>query len=521
MNPLAIEVKVERSILASRRRVFARLLRMGDFHTFMPNVKESRILETGKNTSLIKWHVEIDQLPIHWLERNTVDIRHYAVHFKAVDGDLKVLEGKWQVGGSGREAHVTVTVRVETGMPFLERLVGEKLKEKVEKCFEEILGHLSDEIRKDFYRVNLAKKRVSGFALIGHAYNYMHLVRYLEVLNPGMRPPSREFLGKLFDMAPAYKSCDVLPIASATGEKAHGHFIICPIIPEMLEVDAEGVFRRVIDAIRVAEDHRAGIVTLGGFTSIAGERFGREITKLVSVPVTTGNTFTAALTVEGVMKGCERMGLDLSNAQLTVVGGSGDIGSACARILAERVRHVTLVARNVERLRVEQGNIERLGKATVSISSDINFSIADADIVIAAASAIHSFMDVNNFKSGSVICDIGYPKNICYIAKGRNDLLIFAGGLCSLPSDFHLETKFDYGLPTKRVLYGCFSEAILLDLEKRYESFSYGKGNITKEKTDEIMAIAHKHGFGLAPFFWGDQLMGDQEFDTIRQRIRR
>ncbi len=514
-----IQIKLEKEILTSRREVFAKLLRMHDFQSFMPNVKESKVLESGKTSSIMKWHVEIEGFPIRWIERNEVNRRDYSISFKALDGDLQTFEGKWEVGSHNGYSVLRLTARLKTGIPFLERLVGAILKEKVVRNFQQMFKLLERELREDFYKLNLPKKNISGYALIGHPYNYHHMVRYLQSLNPDMKMPSREFLGKLFDMTPAHKSCDVEPIADPSGRKVYGHFIVCPIIPDMLDVNLEEVFNRVIDAIRVAESHQVGIVTLGGFTSIAGERFGKEIPKLVSVPVTTGNTFTAALTVEGILRGCERMGIDLALARLTVIGGSGDIGSACARALAEKVAHVTLVARNVERLRVEQGAIERLGKATVSIGSDINMSISDADIVIAAASATQSFMDPNNFKSGAVICDIGYPKNIAYMVK-RNDILIFSGGLCSLPSDFRLTAGFDYGLPTKKILYGCFAEAILLDLDKRYESFSYGKGNITKQKMEEVLAMGRKHGFELAPFFWGDRLMGEQEFETIRERVK-
>ena len=516
-----IQIKLEKEILTSRREVFAKLLRMQDFQSFMPNVKESKILETGKNSSIMKWHVEIEGFPVRWIERNEVNRRDYSVTFKALDGDLQTFEGRWQVSTHGDYSMLRLTVNLKTGIPFLEQLVGSILKEKIVRNFQEMFRLLERELREDFYRVNLPKKNLSGYALIGHPYNYQHMIHYLQSVSPMTKMPSREFLGKLFDMTPPHKCSSILPLVSITGQKAYGLGIICPIIPDMLDVDLEAVFNRVIEAIRVAESHRVGIVTLGGFTSIAGERFGKEIPKLVSVPVTTGNTFTAALTVEGVQKGCEMMGIDPSTAKLVVVGGSGDIGSACARVLAEKVKHVTLLARNIERLRVEQGNIERLGKATVEIGSDVNLSIADADIVIAAASATHSFMDPSNFKSGSVICDIGFPKNIAYLAKDRKDILIFSGGMCSLPCDLNVEIRFNFGLPAKRVLYGCFAEAIVLDLEKRYESFSMGRGNITKERMQEMLEMARKHGLDLSPFFWGDRLMGEQEFDAIRERVKR
>jgi hypothetical protein len=65
------------------------------------------------------------------------------------------------------------------------------------------------------------------------------------------------------------------------------------------------------------------------------------------------------------------------------------------------------------------------------------------------------------------------------------------------------------------VLYGCFSEAMVLALEGRYENYSWGKGHITKEKMDEILRLANKHGFRLAPFFWGHRQLIDQEIIAI------
>ena len=91
---------------------------------------------------------------------------------------------------------------------------------------------------------------------------------------------------------------------------------------------------------------------------------------------------------------------------------------------------------------------------------------------------------------------------------------MFSGGICEIPCEFR--TSFDHSLPTPKVLFGCFSEAIVLALEERYERFSWGKGNITKEKMAEILGLAAKHGFHPAPFFWGERLLSDDEVKAIR-----
>jgi len=210
------------------------------------------------------------------------------------------------------------------------------------------------------------------------------------------------------------------------------------------------------------------------------------------------------------------MGLDLSQSKVTIIGGTGDIGGACALALSEHVKEITITSRSEKNLMEAERLLVYRSKAKIKTNRDNNDAIEGADIVLAAASTSASIIDFNRFKSGAIICDVGYPKNISYTECKRKDILIFSGGVAALPSDFNL--GFDLGLPNIRVLYGCFAEAILLDLEERYENFSWGKGNITKEKVDFILQVGRKHGFGLAPFFWGNKLVTEKEIDQIRQQ---
>jgi predicted amino acid dehydrogenase len=208
------------------------------------------------------------------------------------------------------------------------------------------------------------------------------------------------------------------------------------------------------------------------------------------------------------------MEVDLSRAKVTVVGGAGDIGSACARVMASIAQEVTVTSRSPQNLKKMEKEIKAVRHAKFRGSSDNNKAVRDADVVIGAASSPHSIVEVCSFKPGAIVCDVGFPKNIVYGENTRKDILVFAGGICELPCEFN--TGFEIGLPSNKVLYGCFSEAIVLALEGRYESFSWGKGRITKEKMDEILALAYKHGFKLAPFFWSKGIIADDEVRSIR-----
>jgi len=129
-----------------------------------------------------------------------------------------------------------------------------------------------------------------------------------------------------------------------------------------------------------------------------------------------------------------------------------------------------------------------------------------------------SILNINAFKPGAVICDLGYPKNISYTATDRKDILIFSGGMSKLPTP--LDPGIDTGSPSPDVSYGCFSEVIVLALEKRYESFSKGRGNITIDKMDQIREMAARHGFGVSPFYWGNRLITEEAIGEIRNNAR-
>jgi len=49
-----IEFRIERQIRAPKWKVFSGLLRMSEFEKFMPNVKESKLLEAHNGTNKTK-----------------------------------------------------------------------------------------------------------------------------------------------------------------------------------------------------------------------------------------------------------------------------------------------------------------------------------------------------------------------------------------------------------------------------------------------------------------------------------
>jgi predicted amino acid dehydrogenase len=183
------------------------------------------------------------------------------------------------------------------------------------------------------------------------------------------------------------------------------------------------------------------------------------------------------------------------------------------------VRHLVITGRTKSNLRKNWFQLKfRYGARRLEATSDNLKAVKDADIIIACAAVSASILNINAFKPGTVICDLAYPKNISYTATDRNDILIFSGGMAKIPTP--IDTGIDIGSPATDITYGCFSEVMVLALEKRYENYSEGRGNITLDKMDEMRHLALKHGFEVAPFYWGNRLIDENQIVQIRNNAK-
>ncbi|MGD0335845.1 MAG: SRPBCC family protein [Candidatus Omnitrophota bacterium] len=514
-----LEIRVSRVIPAEKWRVIRILTRVWEFPSFIPSVREATVLNKSGNKMVTKWRIQVDKVPISWVEEDTLELNQNKISFRLKEGDLEEFSGEWRFSPHPEGTEVSVIVHLRVGVPAIKDFADNYIRKLIVLSFEAILEAIERKLislKYISYRKGNTEK-IAGFGIIGHLYNYHHLESCFHVLNPGIKLPSREFLGQLFHLTPSFKLYDILDFKSKTGDSVNGTFIIATFIPDMIEKDIWVVFSKVVKACKLAEKKGVGIVTLGGFTSIVAERVGQEIAEQVDVAVTTGNSFTAAMAVEGVLKATKLMGKDISGLKIAVVGGTGDIGSACARVLTDKVRQLTITGRTKINLTRMNKELSRHRKAKIVATTDNQAAVRDADIVISAASATSSILKVDWFKSGSIICDVGYPKNISYTPTDRKDIFIFSGGLSKPPTSILF--PIDVGLPATNALYGCFSESIILALEKRYENFSFGRGNITPEKMQEIKSLGEKHGFVLADFYWGHKQIDTAMVESIKEAV--
>jgi predicted amino acid dehydrogenase len=350
------------------------------------------------------------------------------------------------------------------------------------------------------------------FAFIGHPAYPEHLQRYLEWARPGQKAVSPKLLTKVFEWTPAYVVRELDRVVSRAGAVRSGLFIQATLLPEMVNLTPQQALRKALEACKLADRHGVRIMALGGHTSIAGALGPTSLASQVSGHVTTGNTFTVAMAVHQVLQIAATADLPLGDLSLAVLGGAGDIGTACAQLLAPRFGRVTVTGRRPEPLAHLARRIHERTAVRVETSTDNRAAVRDADVVIAATSATAAILDGRDFKPGALVVDIGYPKNIG-ARNGRGDVLIVAGGVCRMerPIDF----GFDIDLPRRDLLYGCFAEALVLDFEQTYCSYSAGRCNITADMVAHMLEAGDRHGLRPAPPCEGGEILTEQAVRSI------
>ena len=363
---------------------------------------------------------------------------------------------------------------------------------------------------------------INGLGFVGHPIDFEHLYKMLGPFSHMARRMPQFQLKELLKKIPPFRISTIKNIRSTKDVLIDCHTVICPLLPvDMVGMDEGLVIDKIVRSVKRAEKLGAKIVTLGGFTSVIGNE-GEAVSKRVGIAVTSGNTYTAGLAVEGVLKAAYYMDLDLSNATLAVIGATGDIGSICTRILSKKVKKLNLAARDESRLAGFADSIRSESGVEIEHYKTNKEAIKDADIILTVTSAVSAVIEPENLKPGAIVCDVAIPANIAKdVARARNDIFVFEGGLAKLPFQSEIKDRTFNDLMPSGSVYGCLAEGVVLAFEGRFENYSLGRGRITEDKVIEIMKIAKKHGLTLAEFFCGYRFYSEEDIEAIKQNAKR
>jgi predicted amino acid dehydrogenase len=302
------------------------------------------------------------------------------------------------------------------------------------------------------------------------------------------------------------------------GSEAEGWFVACPLTPhQMLTLPQDFVYRRIIEAGRLAAEQGAKILGLGAFTSVVGDG-GVTVARNLPIAVTTGNSYTVATAIEATERANTLMGRCTEDSRLAVVGATGSIGRTVALVLGPQARAVTLVGRNKERLETVAAEVAQAGARDVGTSTDVGAALADADMVVTVTSAVESVIEPSCLKRGAVVCDVARPRDVSVrVARERPDVLVIEGGVVRVPGE-HVNFGFNFGFEPGTA-YACMSETAMLALAGRYENFTLGK-DVSVEQVRETQRLAREKGFELAGFRSFERPVTMETIERVREAAK-
>ena len=367
-------------------------------------------------------------------------------------------------------------------------------------------------------------RRVNRFAFVIHPLSQEHfkIVKPVEAVSRVMPPLFLDSIEKVMAWAPPFVYSRVEGIKSPTGVEAEGWLISVGGTPhEIMSRPPEFTYRRLLAAAETARKLGAQIMGLGAFTKVVGDA-GVTVARQAPLPITTGNSYSASGALWAAHDALLRMrllpapkGSGRVRFKAMVVGATGAIGSACARLLVKAAEEVYLVSPETAKLLALKASIlAETPDAKVHLSARADKDLPEMDMVVTATSgAGKKVLDIMKVKPGCVITDVARPLDLPpeEVAK-RPDVLVIESGEIQLPGDVRMK---NIGLPPG-VVYACLAETIVLALEGRFENYTVGRA-IEWAKVHEIYKLGLKHGMRLAAISGVNGVFSDEDIARVRE----
>jgi predicted amino acid dehydrogenase len=408
------------------------------------------------------------------------------------------------------------------GINTIEAMILAALKKSPEEVsdddFNEILNELN--ITPQLLHPTGNFRNIRRFAFVVHPLSQDYIRKGFPI--PKATP---QFVMDKVEMLAAHMPpmvyCKMENIISPSGAEAEGWLISVGGTPkEMLARSPEFTYRRLLHASRIAEKLGAQIMGLGAFTKVVGDA-GITVARRSSIPITTGNSYSASGALWAAADAMRRMGLvDLNAhgkkvaAKTMVIGATGSIGSVSARLLAMAFEEVVLAGRDLKKLEELKASIlEDSPGAKVTTSTNYDELLGEMDMIVTSTSgAGKKILDIMKVKPGCVITDVARPLDLppSEVAK-RPDVLVIESGEIELPTK--VKGMKSIGLPNN-VIYACLAETIVLALEGRFEVFTVGR-DTEWEKVKEIYKLGLKHGMKLSAISGVKGVYSDQDIAKV------
>lgn len=301
------------------------------------------------------------------------------------------------------------------------------------------------------------------------------------------------------------------------------------------------LIKKIQSAIAYAKSLGATTVGLGQFTSIVSKN-GLKLDPM-GMNLTTGNSYTCALSIEAGLKASEKKGLEVSNASVGLVGAAGNIITVTASIMARKCASIGLFyhtslqkspkLQNVMRdllkdfyeatekslfiegmkpLISQKLEIFSSQEALVQFCQDDQVrkylkieenleSLHHYDLVYSGVNSSSAIIEQRHLKENVVVVDIAVPQSVnLEIMSKRSDVTLILGGVAQMPQYRNEMSRIILNIyPLKDgQAYACMSETFMLSLHEQKDCLFIGP--ISRQQVSFMEELAKATGFELAEF---------------------
>lgn len=384
-------------------------------------------------------------------------------------------------------------------------------------------------------------------------------------------------VSRFFDPALVQQDC-----VSSNDYIVQNSMFMVPYLPTYFKraqgFELKEVRNKIQDAVTMAKEIGddnipVSIVGLGAYTSIFTDN--GQFIRDYEVPITTGNSYTAALMIQAVIKAAANQNLDFSQAQIAVIGAAGNIGIASTVMLSTLFGNMTIIGRdektsqlrlNASRRQIikdmivllgillQEGDEPSPGSVMAALhdkllamgyidagglSADLQHSLALVDellntdlalrvgdfanlaqaeiVIVSTNSPDPELIKPAMVQPNAIVACVSVPSNL---SRQFNQLRQFTGdyqhvfdsGLAKLPGSSVIRFV---GFPEGSNAFGCLSETIMLGFEGT--NSSYSKGNIQPRQIYELIRMQNTHGFQLGDLELNHELLNVSSPESARE----
>jgi predicted amino acid dehydrogenase len=271
-------------------------------------------------------------------------------------------------------------------------------------------------------------------------------------------------------------------------DKAKGYVIALNLLPkQVMEYPREHIRKKILEIALIAQDeYDVDIIQLGALTTSVTNGGKWLINQQeYSGYVTHGDSYTASVSIQAVLKVLEKLEKNSDDLNLAIVGAYGIIGEAISKILVQQFKHTILIGRRKEKL----DELKRKIKGNYETTTE--FKTIESDVIITATSHPAALLKQNHLKKNVIVVDVSQPpnltKNICEL---RKDVIRIDGGFVDFPYDYPIPIP---GMP-KGKNFACIAEVIMQTMESEEDNHV---GSIDLKHLTKTEQWAKKYGYIL------------------------